>query len=495
MGKAYNIGLACFAAIGSFLFGYDSGVMTDVIASKNFLNFFDTTDTSPIVGAINSTFNGGAVFGALFGGVIMDKYGRKMTIGIGALICTVGGVLQAAAYHLAMMLIGRIIAGFAIGLLSMSVPVYQSECASPKNRGLIVGLAQQMIGVGFIVSTWIGYGSHHMGDHSSFQWRFPLAFQALPSALLCVGMMWLPETPRHLIASDRLEEGMAILRKLHFDGKNEDWVKAEFQEIKMTIDAEKAATAPGWLVMFQVPQWRKRLALGTLVQVFTQFTGINVIGYYQTIMYESLGFTGSKKLLVAGIYNCCGPIANLFFITFIADRIGRKRPLIYGILAITVALICESAINSQNVDGDKTGLSIAGVAFLFCVTIIFSLSFGPVSWTYMAEIMPYQIRGKGCAFATGIGNWLVATFWAQVSPYGLKELGWKFYFLFVAWNLVITLPVLLFFFRETKGLSLEEIDLMFGDRALGNLPNDIEKSAVMGTTSLAHEEEPQKTTA
>ncbi|KAM0439861.1 hypothetical protein ACHAPT_000958 [Fusarium lateritium] len=456
MGKAYNIGLACFAAIGSFLFGYDSGVMTDVIASKNFLNFFDTTDTSPIVGAINSTFNGGAVFGALFGGVIMDKYGRKMTIGIGALICTVGGILQAAAYHLAMMLIGRIIAGFAIGLLSMSVPVYQSECASPKNRGLIVGLAQQMIGVGFIVSTWIGYGSHHMGDSSSFQWRFPLAFQALPSALLCVGMTWLPETPRHLIATDRLEEGMRILRKLHFNGENDDWVKAEFQEIKMTIDAEKAATAPGWMIMFQVPQWRKRLALGTLVQVFTQFT-------------------------------------DLFFITFIADRIGRKRPLIYGILAITVALICESAINSQNTDGDKHGLSIAGVAFLFCVTIIFSLSFGPVSWTYMAEIMPYQIRGKGCAFATGIGNWLVATFWAQVSPYALKELGWKFYFLFVAWNLVVTLPVLLFFFRETKGLSLEEIDLMFGDRALGNLPADIEKSAVMGTTSLAHEEAPEKT--
>jgi hypothetical protein len=112
-----------------------------------------------------------------------------------------------------------------------------------------------------------------MGDHSSFQWRFPLAFQALPSALLCVGMIWLPETPRHLIASDRLEEGMKILRKLHYDGHNDDWVKAEFQEIKMTIDAEKAATAPGWLVMFKVPQWRNRLALGTLVQVFTQFTG------------------------------------------------------------------------------------------------------------------------------------------------------------------------------------------------------------------------------
>lgn len=333
------------------------------------------------------------------------------------------------------------------------MPVYQSECANPKIRGLIVGLAQQMIGVGFIVSTWVGYGSQQMPDSSQFQWRFPLAFQALPSALLCIGMLWLPESPRHLIATDRLEEGMRILRTLHFDGTNEDWIQAEFQEIKMTIDAEKAATAPGWLIMFRVPQWRKRLALGTFVQVFTQFTGINVIGYYQTVMYESLGFTGNTKLLVAGVYNCCGPIASefpaallalsgsltrlltgipdLIFIVFIADRFGRRKSLICGVVAITLALICESAINSQNTNGDKHSLSIVGVAFLFCVTIFFSLSFGPVSWIYMAEIMPYQIRAKGCAFATGIGNWLVSTFWAQVSPIALKELGWKFYFLFV----------------------------------------------------------------
>lgn len=106
--------------------------MTDVIASPNFLNFFDTSATSSIIGAINSTFNGGAVFGALFGGVIMDKYGRRRTIGIGAAICTVGAILQAAAYHLAMMLIGRIIAGFAIGLLSMSGRLYNLAHCDPE---------------------------------------------------------------------------------------------------------------------------------------------------------------------------------------------------------------------------------------------------------------------------------------------------------------------------------------------------------------------------
>lgn len=177
--------------------------------------------------------------------------------------------------NLAMILVGRIISGWAVGLMSMSVPVYQAECAHPNIRGMIVGLTQQMIGIGFIVSTWVGYGSRHTSDASSFQWRFPLAFQIIPSALLLVGLIWLPESPRYLVEKDRDEEGLKILRKLHYNGSNDDWIQTEYNEIRATISAEKAITAPGWSVMFKVPQWRKRLILGTLIQVFTQLTGIS----------------------------------------------------------------------------------------------------------------------------------------------------------------------------------------------------------------------------
>ncbi|KAJ2894758.1 hypothetical protein MKZ38_007243 [Zalerion maritima] len=475
MGKIFNISLAVFAALGSFLFGYDSGVMTDVIASQNFLDYFETTSTSSIIGAINSTFSGGAVFGALFGGLVMDRFGRKRSIMFGAMVCTVGAVLQTACYHLSMMLIGRILTGFAVGLLSMGVPVYQSESAHPKVRGLIVGIAQQMIGVGFVVSTWVGYGSAHAPDSSSVQWRVPLAVQLIPAAILAVGMIWMPESPRHLIATDRLEEGMSVLRKLHYDGTNDQWIQEEFNEIKATIDAEKAMTVPGWAIMFKVPQWRKRLLQGTFVQVFTQLTGINVINYYQTIMYEDLGITGKRNLLVAGIYNCVGPLANLIFIIFLIDRVGRKKPLMFGTIAISIVLICEGAVNSQNLDGDKEGLSVAGVFFLFCVTAIFSLSFGPCSWVYMSEVMPFQIRARGNAFATGIGNWLVSTFFNQISPIALGDIGWKYYFVFVAFNCLVTLPTIYFTFKETKGLSLEEIDVLFGGRALGALPENLKK--------------------
>lgn len=475
MGKLFTFGIAFFACLGSFLFGYDSGVMTDVIASKHFLGYFDTTSDSPILGAIVSTFAGGAVFGALSGGYTMDRLGRRVSIQIGAIVCVVGAILQAASTHLAMMLVGRIITGWAVGIMSSAVPVYCAELAHPKRRGFLVGLSQQMIGFGFIVSTWVGYGSAHASDSSSFQWRFPLAFQGVPAGLLAIGLIWFPESPRQLIEKDNEDEALRILKKLHADGNNDEWIMSEFNEIRQTILAEKAVVVRSWSVMFTVPQWRNRLMHGVMVQVFTQLTGINVINYYQTQMYEALGITGKKALLVSGLYNIVGPVTNAFFIFFLIDRVGRRKPLLFGTVGISVCLIIEAALNSKNPDGTDQALSRAGVAMIFLVSMVFSVSFGPISWTYMSEVMPMQIRGNGNAFATGIGNWLVNVLFSQVSPQALAKLKWKYYFVFVAFNFVVTLPTVFFVFKETKGVSLEEIDLLFGERALGALPSDIEK--------------------
>ena len=261
-----------------------------------------------------------------------------------------------------------------------------------------------MIGIGFIVSTWVGYGSSTVPETSDFSWRFPLGFQTIPCAILIAGILFFPESPRHLVEKDRPEEALRVLRRLHYNGHNDEWIQAEFNEIKLTIEAEKTLTAPGWRIMFKVKPWRTRLWHALLVQVFTQMTGINVIGYYQvnllvfmlpcscslmlsqTLMYETLGITGKRSLLVAGIYNVVGPIFNFLFITFLLDRIGRKKPLLFGTVGITVALICEAIIGSQveHATGSrKDSLSIAGVFFLFCVSCIFSCSFGPISWVYV----------------------------------------------------------------------------------------------------------------
>ncbi|KAF2017954.1 general substrate transporter [Aaosphaeria arxii CBS 175.79] len=478
MGLVFNIVLAVFAATGSFLFGYDSGVMALVIQSPHFLHYFDTEKYSSTIGAINSTFSGGAVFGALMGGSTMDRFGRRWTVLIGAAINLLGAALQTGARNLAMILVGRILAGWAVGVLSMSVPIYQSECAHPRNRGMIVGITQQMIGVGFIVSTWVGYGASKVPKTSSFSWRFPLGFQCIPCIMIIAGILFFPESPRHLMEKDKADEAMAVLRKLHFDGSNEEWIQSEFNEIKLTIEAEKAITAPGWSIMFKVKAWRMRLLHATLMQVFTQMTGINVIGYYSSLLYETLGIEGDKKLLLVSIYNIVGPVCNLFFIVFVLDRVGRRKPLLFGTAGITMALIAEAAIGSQVKGASgarRNGLSIGGVFFIFLVSCIFSMSFGPISWVYASEIMPLSIRGHGSAFATAIGNWLVGTVWSQVSPIGLGKTEYKFYFIFVAFNICVTFPTIFFMFKETKKLSLEEIDLLFGERALGTLPDDLEK--------------------
>lgn len=197
-------------------------------------------------------------------------------------------------------------------------------------------------------------------------------------------------------------------------------------------------------------------------------------------MYNALGITGGRSVLVAGIYNCIGPITNLLFITLLLDRVGRRKPLLFGATAITLALTIEAALNAPNPDGTRTSLSIAGVSFIFLVTVLFSVSFGPISWVYMSEIMPMQIRGRGCAFATAMGNWLVATLLAQISPIALGEIAWRYYFVFVAWNVVVTIPTVYLFFKETNQRSLEEIDLLFtGGRALGGtLPEALGEEVV-----------------
>jgi len=121
-------------------------------------------------------------------------------------------------------------------------------------------------------STWVGYGSGTAPETSSIQWRLPLAFQTVPAGILALGILFFPESPRHLVETDRDEEALRVLQKLHFDGHNQEWIDREFNEIKMTIAAEKAITVPGWRIMFTVPQWRTRLMHGVAVQVSYFFT-------------------------------------------------------------------------------------------------------------------------------------------------------------------------------------------------------------------------------
>ncbi|KAG6827977.1 hypothetical protein H0H92_009803 [Tricholoma furcatifolium] len=433
MGLFFNIFVAVFSSIGAFLFG---GIISSVLTMNLYKVRFEKN--TAIEGAVVSTFSGGCFFGALLAGWVNDKLGRKRAIQLGCIFALWGGAMQSGANNVATLLIGRIIGGFAIGypqtdlLQRNDTHLLTTEISPPKNRGFIVGLNQQMLGIGFIVANWVGYGCQFI--NSDVSWRFPLGFQ------------------RWLLEVNRDEEAKSVVYLLHGKG-NEEASELEYREMHDTIKAEALVRTRKLSSLWATPAMLKRTLVAVGVQVFGQFTGVNVINYFGPTMYASLGVTGHSALLVQG------------FIIFMADRIGRKKPLVFGAGSFVVTFSVLAAIvatNPPGVEGSSATAQRAGIAMIFLTSVLFSLSFGPVSWVLASEVFPTSARSLGTMVAT-CSNWAFNVMLAQVSPIAMANISWKFYVLFVVLNFVDCI-LIAFFFPETKGLSLEEMNEVFGDQ-------------------------------
>ncbi|KAJ7662981.1 general substrate transporter [Mycena rosella] len=466
MGLFFNFSVALFSALGSFLFGYDSGVIGSVV-SKEF-DLFQAFFHSPgdnITGAIVSTFAGGCFFGAAAAGSLATRVGRKRTIQIGALVAVLGCSLQTGARNVSYLIVGRMIAGLAIGCLSMVVPLYQSEISPPAMRGFLTGLTQFMISMGFLVANWVGYGCQFI--RTDAQWRVPLGVQIFPAALLFLGMFVLPFSPRWLVEQGRHDEALAVVQLLHGDKKNKEFIDLEFAEMLEQIQYEKDNFSTKFSDLWSTKPMLRRTLTGIGIQVCTQFTGINVSSYFQPTLYAALGLSGSKVLMITGINGALGAVLTLVFIYFILDRVGRKPPLIFGAVGMSISLAVEAAINAKwgGVNSTNHAAQTAGVAFIVLFgSLFFTVSFGPISWVYQSEIFPMRIRATGTAVCT-CANWACNVLISQVSPIGMSRLQYRFYILFVVTNIANGV-VVFFFFPETKGKSLEEMDVVFGDQVI-----------------------------
>ena len=273
MGRLVTAGSAVFLAIGGFLFGYDSGIIASTIAQPHFIEYMGKP-TSSQTGGIVSSFTGGAILGSLSISYLADGLGRKRVVFLGGFISCLGCALQGGAASISIMIAGRLIAGFAVGLLSAVVPMYCSEIATSEDRGKLSGLLQFMLSWGFFIAQWLGHGCFKVD--SNFHWRFPLSFQVIPAVIMAAGVWFLSESPRWLVEKDRFDEARPVLRRLHGTGNNEEFLDLEYREIRDTIVAEKAIAVKSRGQMVAKPSWRKRLFLGMGVQAFSQLSGINV---------------------------------------------------------------------------------------------------------------------------------------------------------------------------------------------------------------------------
>lgn len=483
--NSYTWGCALFAAVGSLLYGIDSGIVSTVIAQEDFRTYFDPF-TAGIKGAVVSTFNAGSVFGVFFAAWTADAIGRKKTIAIAAAIAVVAGIIQAASVHIGMLIAGRIIGGFAVGMMNITIPIYNSEIAPPAKRGMIAGLHAQFVGFGFATANWVGFGCSYA--HGAFQWRFPLAFQILPAIIVLIGIYFLPYSPRWLLEKERDDEAMAVIKRLHGNiGEDDSFFRAEFSQMRDQIRFEKSVTNIGWGEIFRTPSNRKRLLLAVLVQVFTQLSGINVVNYFQTDLYKSLGMTGHMPTLLAGVYGLVGPIANVVCLYYV-DTWGRKKTLWITGLCMASDMALVMGLSGAYGSSDNVVAKGFTIAFIFCFTAIYSLGYNSIHYIYVPEIMTMAIRAKGSAMAI-VCNVIINIVFNQVSPIAFSEVGYKYYSLFICTNLVGAI-VVFFIFPETKGKSLEEIAQIFGDEVIvAELTKTQEKIA-----DMEHEQVEEATT-
>ncbi|ATH93483.1 sugar porter family MFS transporter [Bacillus glycinifermentans] len=442
-----NSWLYFFGALGGVLYGYDTGVISGAILfMKEELGLNAFTE-----GLVVSSILIGAMFGSGFSGKLTDRFGRRKAIMSAALLFCIGGLGTALAPTMEYMVAFRIVLGLAVGCSTTIVPLYLSELAPKESRGALSSLNQLMITIGILISYLINYAFSDTGA-----WRWMLGLGLVPSIALLIGIFFMPESPRWLLAKGKEEKARAVLNKM----RGEKRVEQEITEIKNAEQQDKG----GLKELFE-PWVRPALIAGLGLAFLQQFIGTNTIIYYAPKTFTNVGFEDSAAILGTVGIGTVNVLMTLVAIRMI-DRIGRKPLLLVGNAGMVISLIVLSAANIFF--GDTTGAAWTTVICLGIFIVVFAVSWGPIVWVMLPELFPLHVRGIGTGVSTLMlhaGNLIVTLSFPPL----LEVMGISYLFLCYA---VIGIAAFLFVFfkvTETKGKSLEEIEHDLKEKHGGSL--------------------------
>ncbi|KAJ5267790.1 Hexose transporter [Penicillium angulare] len=491
IGNIYVI--ASVAVVGGGLFGFDIASMSAQLTENSYLCYFnegpngppfdDNPDCSGLPslkqGGVTASMAAGSWLGALISGFISDRLGRKYSIMLGCVIWMVGSILICAAQNIAMLIVGRIINGIAVGIESAQVPVYISELSPPSKRGRFVGLQQWAITWGILIMYYISYGCSFIGGQKSYNWkaaawRVPWGLQMIPAILLFFAMMFLPESPRWLARMDRWEEAHDVLALVHAKGdRNHPFVAIELQDIREMCELERSFISVTYMDLFK-PRMLNRTLIGLFTQIWSQLTGMNVMMYYIGYVFAMAGYSGNSNLLASSIQYIINVVLTVPALVWM-DRWGRRPTMLVGAFLMCVFMFANAGILGAHAEIIPEGkrktaeesMKVTGSAAkgLIACTYLFVASYaptwGPVSWTYPPELFPLRLRSKGVSVATS-GNWAFNMALGLFTPPAFTSITWKTYILFGVFNASMFIHAF-FMFPETAGKTLEETEAMFED--------------------------------
>lgn len=448
--KRMKVFITFAAGMAGLLFGLDIGVISGALP-------FITTHfelSSRLQEWVVSTMMLGAALGAISTGWISFRLGRKTSLTAGAALFIIGSLGSSLTPNVPILLVSRVLLGFAVGIASYVAPLYLSEMSEKEDRGKLISMYQMMVTIGilvaFISDTIFSYGGH---------WRMMLGIISLPALLLMISVFGLPDSPRWLASKGKFDKAKEILRMLNTTDAKAD---SELNEIHESLKVKQE----GWSLFKENKNVRRAVYLGMLLQAMQQFTGMNVILYYAPQIFKHAGFANTEQQMIATVI--CGVTNALATIIAMktVDKQGRKPVLKIGFAGIAIGTfllgVCLYMINAGF---SALWISIFAILMTLFTIASFAMSAGPVVWILCSEIQPLKSRDFGVACSTTT-NWIVnmiigATFLTLINTFGIAVTFW----IYTGMNILfVILTVLLI--PETKGISLENIEknLMDGKR-------------------------------
>lgn len=436
------------AALAGLLFGLDIGVIS---GAEGFIQkSFSISDA--VIELVVSSLLWGAVFGTIISGVLSNKMGRRGAILVSAVIFVIGSIVCAFSPDPHTLVLARFFLGIAIGVASFTAPLYLSEISPQRVRGSMISMYQLMITIGIVIAflsnTWLGKYATIDGVTGG-HWRLMLGIIAVPAAIMFLGVLFLPESPRWLFLKGKKDLAVSVFQRMRLPDAE---ITREVTEIEESLRVKQS----GFRMLVDNSNFRRAIGLGIGLQIIQQLTGINVVMYYAPRIFRIAGFASTEHQLwgtvIVGVTNV---LATFIAIAFV-DRLGRKPIMYAGFAVMGAAMVAVGML--FNMDLEKTpalGTWAIGALLLFIVG--FAMSAGPIIWVLCAEIFPLSGRDLGVTFSTAT-NWIVNAIVGGTFLTLLNTLGnGNTFLLYGGLNAIFVLFFLLFV-PETKGVSLEKIE-------------------------------------